>query len=141
MGFTRKEAPELFGLISSYNIKLLLDIRLENNSQLAGFTKCADLEYFLDKLCRCGYEHRVDFAPTTEILRGYKKKELSWREYERQYTSLIKNRGSINSFFEHYCSYEKICLLCSEPTPEYCHRRLLAEMILEKYPQISVEHI
>jgi uncharacterized protein (DUF488 family) len=141
MGFTKKEAPEFFRIIGSRDIKLLLDIRLENNSQLAGFTKRVDLEYFLNKLCQCRYGHRDDLAPTKEMLRGYKKKELSWHEYEKQYISLIKNRGSINSFVEQYCHCEKICLLCSEPTPEYCHRRLLAEMIMEKYPQVSVEHI
>ena len=141
IGFTQKTAEQFFELIRSNDIKLLIDIRLNNASQLAGFSKDTDLKYFLSKICNCDYIHRLDFAPSKEIMDGYKSKNISWAEYEKQYNALIRDRDSISGFFEQYNKYENICLLCSEATETNCHRRLLAEMIKGEYPQITVKHI
>jgi len=141
IGFTQKTAQQFFDLILSNEIKLLIDVRLNNVSQLAGFSKGSDLKYFLSEICACDYLHCVDFAPAKEILNNYKGKKISWAEYEEQYKLLISERGAIRGFFEKHEQYEKICLLCSEPTAENCHRRLLAKMITERYPQIIIQHI
>ena len=141
IGFTQKTAQQFFELIRKNGIKIVIDVRLNNVSQLAGFSKGNDLKYFLSELCKCDYAHCNDLAPTKEILDGYKSKKITWFEYEAQYKSLVENRGAINNFFETCDKYEHICLLCSEPTVENCHRRLLAEMIVSEYPQIAVKHL
>ena len=120
---------------------MLVDIRLNNKSQLAGFTKGDDLKFFLGEICSCGYQHCVEYAPTKEILDGYKKKAILWDEYEKQYLALIRHRQAVESFAERFLKYRAVCLLCSEPTPERCHRRLLAEIIAKAYPGIIVRHI
>ncbi len=132
MGFTQKSAEEFFGLIKKYNIELLVDIRLNNQSQLAGFSKGRDLAFFLDTICGCKYDHMLSYAPTKEILDAYKKGTMSWDKYEIQYNELISRRKVEESFVEKYADYNNILLLCSEPTPECCHRRLLAEYLSEK---------
>jgi uncharacterized protein (DUF488 family) len=141
VGFTQKSAKHFFELIKNNHIDLLLDIRLNNKSQLAGFTKGDDLHYFLNEICQCDYKHCVEYAPTKEIMDGYKKKALPWNEYVRQYTALIKQRGIYKQFMQQYHHYTHICLLCSEPTADNCHRRLLAEMLFKENPQIRIEHI
>lgn len=129
MGFTQKSAEQFFKKISKSQIEILIDVRLNNQSQLAGFTKGKDLEYFLRELCQCSYEHNIKYAPTKEILQQYKKKNISWEEYETQYNELLFNRNVLGDFQKKYSKYSKILLLCSEPTPEHCHRRLLAEYL------------
>lgn len=129
MGFTQKCAEQFFSLIEKSGAELLIDIRLNNQSQLAGFTKGKDLKYFLMKICRCEYVHDVMCAPTKEILQDYKKNVISWDEYEVLYNGLIDKRNIKSIFEKKYSKYSKVILLCSEPTPENCHRRLLAEYL------------
>ena len=141
IGFTQKSAQQFFELIKSNNIDMLVDIRLNNKSQLAGFTKGADLRYFLEEICNCKYQHCIEYAPTKDILDSYKKKAISWDEYVRQYIPLMQKRNAVQKFTERFAKYRAVCLLCSEATPEYCHRRLLSEMIVADYPVITVKHI
>lgn len=141
MGFTKKSAEEFFTLILNNNIKLLIDIRLNNNSQLAGFTKGRDLPYFLKKICDCEYAHEEYFAPDKDLLDGYKKGEISWDEYEIVYQKLYKDRKMGEWFNEKYLNYDKVLLLCTEPTPEKCHRRLLAEYIESDYRDVKIIHL
>lgn len=141
MGFTQKSAEEFFELIKKHGIEILIDIRLNNQSQLAGFSKGRDLSYFLKEICGCDYQHVVDFAPTKEILDAYKKGEISWDEYEVAYNDLIKRRRVQAKFSDLFSSYEKVLLLCSEPTPECCHRRLLSEYLADEIPQTKIYHI
>ena len=129
MGFTQKSAETFFEKIIDNKIELLLDIRLNNQSQLAGFTKGKDLKYFLRVICGCDYQHDIIYAPTKDILQAYKKKEISWEEYETRFNKLITKRKLADDFKKNYQKYEKVLLLCSEPTPECCHRRLLAEYL------------
>lgn len=129
MGFTQKSAEVFFNLIREHKIEILVDIRLNNQSQLAGFTKGKDLSFLLNEICDCKYSHEVQFAPTKDILDGYKKGQLTWEQYEREYNELIRKRNVIEIFKNKYHEYENILLLCSEPTPECCHRRLLAEYL------------
>ena len=141
IGFTQKSAQQFFELIKSNNIDMMDVFRLNNKSQLAGLTKGADLRYFLEEICNCKYQHCIEYAPTKDILDNYKKKVISWDEYVRQYIPLMQKRHVVQKFVERFSKYRAVCLLCSEATPEYCHRRLLSEMIVAECPAITVKHI
>lgn len=132
MGFTQKNAETFFENIVKNEIEILIDVRLNNQSQLAGFTKGKDLAYFLKMICRCNYNHNIIYAPTKEILQDYKNNKISWKEYEEKYNDLIIRRKVEYDFKKEYEKYSRVLLLCSEPTPEYCHRRLLAEYLQNK---------
>lgn len=142
IGFTQKTAEHFFGLIKTNHIELLVDIRLNNKSQLAGFSKGEDLRFFLNEICNCKYEHCVEYAPTKDILDRYKKGKIDWSQYVSEYIPLMGSRKAPEKFLSKFSNIKNICLLCSEPTPERCHRRLLAEMIEKAAPNdISVIHI
>ena len=139
IGFTKKSAKVFFSKLREAGVTKLVDIRLNNVSQLAGFAKRDDLIFFLKELCDCGYIHLPDFAPTKEILDAYKKKQIDWNEYVRRFSKLIKERK-----IEEKITAEELhnaCLLCSEPTPEQCHRRLIAEYLKEKLGGIEIKHL
>lgn len=142
IGFTKKSAKEFFSLIKKNEIQLLLDVRLNNKSQLAGFTKGDDLEYFLKELCGTKYEHCKAFAPTQELLSDYRSHIVSWETYELVFNEIMENRAYYKSFLDNYGIYDRICLLCSEAEPTYCHRRLVAEKIQSINPSImEIIHI
>lgn len=132
IGFGRKNAEQFFSLLKRNQISLLVDIRLNNRSQLAGYTKDGDIQYFLKEICGIEYTHDLDFAPTKELLSGYQAKEIPWSEYVETYTKIIRERGTYKQFVDKYSEHERVCLLCSEPKPDMCHRRILAEMIAEE---------
>lgn len=140
MGFTQKKASRFFELIRKFDIQILIDIRLNNQSQLAGFTKGTDLKFFLKEICDCDYAHELSYAPTKEILDGYKKGNISWSDYEEQFGRLIGQRKIEKSFENQFGSYDRVLLLCSEPTAKNCHRRLVAEY-LSKELECKVIHI
>ena len=99
MGFTQKSAEQFFYIVNKCNIDMLIDIRLNNNSQLAGFTKGRDLDYFLGKICECKYYHAEDFAPTKQLLNDYKKGIVNWDEYVEKYAEFVK-KHKVNKYFE-----------------------------------------
>lgn len=129
MGFTQKSAELFFEKIKAAQIDVLIDIRLNNNSQLAGFSKGKDLAYFLPRLCNCRYIHKIEYAPTDELLSDYKKKNITWNQYRFIYNDLITERNLLNDFDDEFGKCERVLLLCSEVLPENCHRKLLAEAI------------
>lgn len=139
IGFTKKNAKEFFGLIRQNNISLLVDVRLNNQSQLAGFTKKNDLMYFLEAICNCSYVHKPLWAPNDQILKDYKNKAITWNDYDKKYISLLESRNVIQDFDTEV--YNNSCLLCSEPEPTQCHRRLLAEFFQRKYPNVTIKHL
>ena len=141
IGFTQKSAEQFFGSIKHRMIQVLIDVRLFNKSQLTGFTNGRDMPYFLTELCRCKYKHCPEFAPTRKLLNDYKEKRITWPEYEIQYKFLMDERNAVRNFITLYGFYENVCLLCAEPTPEHCHRRLFAEMIAEKLEGTEIIHI
>ena len=141
IGFTKKTAEQFFELIRVNKIQLLIDVRLNNASQLDGFSKGRDLKYFLSAICDCDYTHAADFAPTKELRDRYRSKEISWKEYEEGYSSLIEDRNCLGELLEQCGRYENVCLLCSESEATHCHRRLAAEMLADKDPKIRVRHI
>ena len=141
MGFTQKSAEQFFYIVNKCNIDMLIDIRLNNNSQLAGFTKGRDLDYFLGKICECKYYHAEDFAPTKQLLNDYKKGIVNWDEYVKCFNKLIDDRDMVNNFIKRFGKYDNVMLLCAEPTPEFCHRRLLSEAIAKLHSDIEVIHV
>lgn len=139
IGFTKKNAETFFGKLGKAGVEKIIDIRLNNVSQLAGFAKKDDLIYFLKKICDCNYMHEPLLAPTKEILDGYKKKEIGWPEYQKRFNDLLKTRKAhtlVSSSELH-----KACLLCSEPTPDKCHRRLVAEYLKNHFDNIEIQHL
>ena len=141
IGFTQKSAEQFFERIKYYQIQILVDVRLKNDSQLCGFARKRDLPYFLG-LHNCNYEHCINYAPSEAILAGWKKELITWAEYKAEYMKLMNKRKSVRNFItSYYGVYESVCLLCAEPTPEHCHRRLLAEMIRDELPDTEIIHI
>lgn len=139
IGFTKKNAKEFFGLIKQNKISLIVDVRLNNQSQLAGFTKKNDLIYFLETICNCSYVHKPLWAPNEQILKDYKNKTITWNDYDKKYISLLESRNIAKDFS--YETYNNSCLLCSEPEPTQCHRRLLAEFFQRQNPNIAIRHL
>jgi len=139
IGFTQKDAQTFFESLKRNKILHLIDIRLNNNSQLAGFTKKEDLKYFLREIANIKYSHYPELAPTKEMLNKYKKKEIDWKEYEYQYINLMKKR-KIENLLKNI-ELDHSCLLCSEPEADHCHRRLLAEYLKTIFPEIEIYHL
>ena len=140
IGFTQKKAEQFFETLIKAGVKRVIDTRLNNVSQLAGFAKKPDLQYFLQKIGGIEYIHILDLAPTKDILDAYKKKEITWDSYEQKFNQLMTQRQ-----IERKLSIDiidKSCLLCSELKPHNCHRRLVAEYLqinLEK--NIKIHHL
>lgn len=140
IGFTQTSAEEFFESLKRNHIKTLIDVRLNNSSQLAGYAKKNDLKYFLKALCDIHYVHTLDLAPTKEMLDQFKKqKNMSWIEYEQSYLNLIDNRKIEKKLSPEL--FENGCLLCSEKKPHHCHRRVLAEYLNEKWGDIRIKHL
>ena len=139
IGYTKKSAKRFFDSIKTNRIDVLIDIRLYNSSQLAGFSKSRDLQYFLEQICGCNYVWAPQFAPTAELLNNYKNVSITWIEYEKVYDELLRIRDNLD-FFEGFFG-KRICLLCAEETPYQCHRRLLAEKIKGTYKDVFLKHL
>lgn len=139
IGFTQKTAEAFFTKLQSAGVKRVLDVRLNNVSQLAGFAKRDDLRYFLKNLSDIDYLHLPNLAPTQEILDAYKKKKGGWETYEKDFKALIAARRIEKGFAPETLSCA--CLLCSEASPDTCHRRLVAEHLCLKLGHIEIIHI
>ena len=140
IGFTKKPAAEFFGTLRRAAIRRLIDVRLNNTSQLAAFAKRDDLEYFLREICGADYHHLPILSPTKEILDGYKNKQISWEEYEPRFLALLAERHVESEVDRHLFDVPTV-LLCSEPTADCCHRRLAAEYLAEKWDITKVVHL
>ena len=140
IGFTQKNASEFFGTLKSCGIERLLDVRLNNTSQLAGFAKQADLAYFLKEICGAAYEHEPLLAPTQPMLDAFKKQKGSWEDYTEAYLGLIRSR-KVESVLMKESFQKKTVLLCSEPTPEHCHRRLALEYLQQQWGNVTIRHL
>lgn len=139
IGFTAKSAETFFETLKQAGIIRVIDIRLNNVSQLAGFSKRDDLMYFLREICGCGYRHQPLLAPTKEILDDYKQKRIDWTAYERQFNDLLKIRKAHTLLSP--SDLDMACLLCSESTADKCHRRLVAEYFQHHLDGLKVHHL
>lgn len=137
IGFTKKNAKTFFNFLKESKVDKLIDVRLNNVSQLAGFAKKDDLKFFLKELCNgAEYIHVPDLAPTKEILNAYKKSEISWNTYEKEFIKLMKDRKIETKYDREF--FENGCLLCSEHEPHNCHRKLVVDY-LQKNCNIDIE--
>lgn len=140
LGFTKKSACEFFELLKKHGVKTVVDVRISNSSQLAGFAKGSDLTYFLKQIGGIGYRHIVDFAPTKDLLSDYRAGKVDWSEYTRVFNNLLEHR-LINKRYK-VADFDNCCFLCSEETPEKCHRRLLAEYLKQQDPEnVKIIHL
>jgi uncharacterized protein (DUF488 family) len=139
IGFGQKSARRFFMLLGEAGVRRVVDIRLNNVSQLAGFTKKDDLAFFLERIGGIEYEHRLELAPTKDILNSYKKKRIDWQEYENRFRRLMTERRP--ETFLSQDTMDHACLLCSEPRPDRCHRRLVAEYLQAHWDGTEVKHL
>lgn len=142
IGFTKKTARKFFELLKNNGIDTLIDVRLNNTSQLAGFAKSPDIEYFLKEICDIKYIHDSTFAPTDKLLKDYKNKSVSWELYEQTFTEIMNSRKIEDYIANKYNFLEdrNICLLCSEDIAEKCHRRLVAQYFARLF-KTTVNHL
>jgi len=139
IGFTKKSAETFFIRLINAGVRRLVDVRLNNVSQLAGFTKRDDLRYFTKAICNIDYIHLPDLAPTKDLLDAYKKHKGAWGSYEEQFLDLMRSRRVEEKIPAEML--DAACLLCSEEKPYHCHRRLVAEYLKEKWGNVEIEHI
>ena len=138
IGFSQKSAEDFFTLLIQNKVKKLIDIRLNNKSQLAGFANAKHLPYFL-KLHNIEYEYKPKLAPSKNLLDGYKKKTIDWNEYIDIYNKLLIDRDILKNISIE--DFNNAVLLCSEPTADQCHRRLLAEYLANNFKNIQIKHL
>ncbi len=139
IGFTKKSAETFFTTLKAAGASRLVDVRLNNVSQLAGFAKRDDLRYFTRSLCGMEYVHERELAPTQPMLSEYKKRKGSWAEYEGRFLELMRGRRIEEAIAPELM--DGCCLLCSEEKPHHCHRRLVAEYLRERWEDVEIEHL
>lgn len=139
IGFTKKSAERFFSTLRSSGAKRLVDVRLNNVSQLAGFAKKDDLRFFLREICGMDYVHLPELAPTQEMLDRYKKTKVPWEVYEREFLDLMTSR-KVEATVEQSVLDEGV-LLCSEDKPTHCHRRLVAEYLRDRWGGVEIVHL
>lgn len=137
IGFTQKSASRFFTLLSDAGVKKLIDVRLNNVSQLAGFAKRDDLKFFLNELCGADYQHLEELAPTKSILDAYKRKQIGWEEYEDRFLNLMEQRNIEKLVTP--AELASSCLLCSEHKPHHCHRRLVVEYLNAHWGNVNLD--
>jgi uncharacterized protein (DUF488 family) len=139
IGFAGTTAERFFTALRNAGVKRVIDVRLNNTSQLAGFTKKEDLRFFLSSVCGIEYVHVPELAPTQEMLDAFKKHKGDWDVYEREFNELMAKRG-----VEKVMAPDAVnlgCLLCSEKTPHNCHRRLVAEYLDRHWGNVKTTHL
>jgi uncharacterized protein (DUF488 family) len=139
IGFTKKSASQFFETLRTAHVARVVDVRLNNVSQLAGFAKAQDLPYFLDEIAAIKYRHVLLLAPTQQMLDSYKKHKGTWDEYEREFLQLMEDRRIETTWGKELRDAD--CLLCSEEKPEHCHRRLVAEYLAARRNGIEIQHL
>lgn len=139
IGFAETSAADFFTLLRRSDAKRVLDVRLNNTSQLSGFTKRDDLRFFLREICQMEYHHLPELAPTQELLDAFKKHKGTWHAYERGFLDLMAQRAIETSLSPNIA--DLACLLCSEKRPEQCHRRLVAEYLRQQWGDVAITHL
>lgn len=139
IGFTKKTAEQFFTRLKQPGLLRLIDVRLNNVSQLAGFAKRDDLRFFLQRICGIDYIHAPALAPTKDLLNEYKKNGGDWASYERKFLNLMTERRIEKNML--ITVIDGGCLLCSEATPEHCHRRLVAEYLRDQWHDLEIKHL
>ena len=148
IGFKGKSAKQFFALLCDAGVQKVIDIRRSNSSQLAGFTKGRDLQFFLEECFGIAYEHVPDLAPSEGLLKDYRERlgkkkqdDEAWRMYVARFQEEMSERPVLDIFLRAAGGFDSVCLLCSEKTPERCHRRLVSERVSEGSHDIEVRHL
>ena len=139
IGFTGKTAETFFSTLKESGAKRVVDIRINRTSQLAGFAKEQDLQFFLPKIVGMDYSIHEELAPTKELLASYRDKKIQWDEFATKYRALIDQRDVLKNFTAR--DFDGAVLLCSENEPEKCHRTLLANLIMESFPDLKFTNL
>jgi uncharacterized protein (DUF488 family) len=139
IGFTQRSAKDFFTTIKQNDVRKIIDVRLNNTSQMAGFTKRSDLGYFLENLCGCKYVHRITWAPTQDILDAYRGKAITWNKYKTIFLDILYKRQIETETNVDDLNYS--CLLCSEYDANACHRRLVAEYLQTKFSNFKIVNL
>jgi len=139
IGYAGKNARQFFSMLKQAGIRKVIDVRLYNTSQLAGFTKRQDIEYFLNTIVGASYIHLPIMAPTKQLLGDYKKGLISWQQYETQFKGVITKRQIEKHLVPQ--DMDMVCFLCSEAKSDNCHRRLVAEYLAGFWSNISIHHL
>jgi uncharacterized protein (DUF488 family) len=140
IGYKQKPLRTFIGQLRDAGVDVLVDVRLRNTSHLLGYTKRDDLAFLLQEGFGIAYEHHPELAPTEEILLGYRQ-EGDWATYETQFRPLLLERAADEVGRDILARYQQPCLLCAEPTPEHCHRRLIAEYWAQRIPGLDIVHL
>ena len=139
IGYAGKNARQFFTILKQTSIRKVIDVRLCNTSQLAGFTRRQDIEYFLQTIVGAEYIHLPIAAPTKQLLSDYKKGLISWQQYETQFKAIITERQIERHIISQ--DMDMACFLCSEAEADNCHRRLVAEYLAEHWQNTSIHHL
>jgi uncharacterized protein (DUF488 family) len=137
IGFTQTNARDFFGRLIEAGVRRVIDVRLNNSSQLAGFAKRDDLAFFVEALCDAEYVHEPRLAPTQELLDGFKKHKGAWNDYEEGFNTLLRERRIEDVLAPEFFAGPSV-LLCSEATPEHCHRRLIVDYLQQVWPEVAI---
>ena len=139
IGFTQRSAKDFFTTLKQHDVQKIIDVRLNNTSQMAGFTKRRDLCYFLENLCDCKYVHRITWAPTQDLLDDYRNKTINWGDYKSRFLDILYKRQIENE--TNVDDLNLSCLLCSEYDANACHRRLVAEYLQARFPNVKIVNL
>jgi uncharacterized protein (DUF488 family) len=140
IGFTKHSAESFFKALRDEGVSRLIDVRLNNVSQLAGFAKRDDLRYFLEHLCEADYVHEPELAPTSDLLKGYRNGDIDWDDYERRFLELMEKRCIDEKLSPDFFGPRSV-LLCSEKTADHCHRRLVLEYLEQRWGDVAALHL
>lgn len=140
IGFTQRTAEEFFETLKRAGVDRLIDVRLNNISQLAGYSKKDDLRYFLRSICGIDYHHELSLSPTKEMLDTYRAGKIDWADYEPQFRALLRER-KVERILNRDLFTGAPVLLCSEFEPEHCHRKIVAEYLAKKWGDIEIVHL
>ena len=140
IGFTKRTAADFFSALETAGVERVVDVRLNNRSQLAGFTKASDLPFLLERIVGASYHQELTLAPEGEMLKAYRAGALSWDAYEMAYLKLLTSR-EVESVVDRDSFKVRSVLLCSELTPDRCHRRLAAEYLRSHWDDVKVRHL
>jgi uncharacterized protein (DUF488 family) len=140
IGFQRKPLSKFINLLRQAGVDAVIDVRLRNTSQLAGYSKRNDLDFLLTHGFGIAYEHHPELAPSNEIFDAYRE-EKDWDAYTARFKPLLAERQAEAVGRDVLSRYQSPCLLCSEPTSDQCHRRLVAEHWAAHIPDLTIVHL
>ena len=141
IGTSKKRAENFFKFLEYNEVNSIIDVRLNNTSQICGFSKYPDIKFFLNRISNIEYVNDNLLAPTQDLLTAYKNKIIDWSEYVEEFHKLMEERDIVRYIKVIYPNLDKYCLLCSENKPDHCHRRLLAELIRDNFEDYEIVHL